>query len=334
MRARIAALAGVLTLAASASAHDVLLDYRELQDSGGASTISITACGIAVHGSGVGVFQDTGVGIFGGALDDRIDPGESATLSLGSSFTTSLAYRVTTAADLGGTSAVGEHFLEGFDAGGSSLGVVARSGLGWHDATALFGNVSLSRIEVTSGPDAMRIGEVAYELGPGDDATLLFTRLAGKVVPAVPFCGVSVTSSTGSVGVFQDGGVYAWTAAFDTWTNPAESLDIAFDAPVLVSYDFDEIRDDDEDFLEGEHFVEAFDAEGSSLGIRSAEGIDVDLTEPAFFGAVPLSRIVLTAVDGHRLASVRIVPEPSVGGAPVAVLALALGVRRRRSDAA
>jgi hypothetical protein len=332
MRALLSLLTALLTLAASASAlaHTVRLDYRDLRDIGSQQTVGIIACGFVVAGSGVASFTGTGIGIFGGALDDRMDPGESVGMTVGAGdVTTALAYRVTTAINLGGTSAVGEHFLEGFDANGDSLGVVPRSGIGWQDATALFDDAVLSRIEITSGPDAMRIGEVEYELMPGDDAFVSFISLASDVALEIQHCGLRVTSSSGSVGVLQGDGIYAWSAAFDAWTHPGESLDIEFDAPVLVSYFFDEVGDDDGDFREGEHFVQAFGAEGNDLGIRSAEGTRVDLTEPAFFGAVPLSRIVLTAVDRHRLDAVEIVPEPAVAGPLAAFVALALLARRR-----
>lgn len=80
---------------------------------------------------------------------------------------------------------------------------------------------------------------------------------------------------------------------------------------------------------EGGHFVEAFDAQGVSLGNRSASA-EVDLASPSFYGEVPISRFVLKATgDQIRLMRIQMVPEPAGAGA-AALLALAVLRARRR----
>ena len=113
-----------------------------------------------------------------------------------------------------------------------------------------------------------------------------------------------------------------------------EELEIEFDAPVAgAGYTLDDATNVNGGTLGG-HFVEAFDRNGASLGLRSASGLDpIDLSDPClFFGDEPISRFVLIGVaDQFRLGRVSFVPEPE-GAAVTAALALAsLGAARRRS---
>ena len=118
----------------------------------------------------------------------------------------------------------------------------------------------------------------------------------------------------------------------EVYVDGDEDLEIEFDEPVAgAGYTLDDATNVNGGTLGG-HFVEAFDRNGASLGLRSASGLDpIDLSTPSYFGDEPISRFVLIGVaDQFRLGRVSFVPEPA-GAAVTAALALAsLGAARRR----
>jgi hypothetical protein len=75
--------------------------------------------------------------------------------------------------------------------------------------------------------------------------------------------------------------------------------------------------------------VKAFDAQGASLGVKSASGLgDIELTSPQLYGDAAISRFVLLATgDQIRLGRV-LLPEP--GGAGAAALLALAGLREVR----
>jgi hypothetical protein len=332
MRRRMARFALVvgLALARSAAGYTVGIDYREHETAGGPAVTSQANCGLAVAGFGVGVFEGSGVGVWGGLSDREIDGGEAVAFRFPFPATTrQLRYTVAAASNVDGDGLDGEHLLEGFDAGGVSLGVVARSGVGVLDATGAFGGARLQEIEITAQEDGLTVGRVEYRLDAGVEAQVRFGLFAPLATPELEVCGLRVASSTGSVGV-NDQGLFAHDGPADVWTDAGQWLDIAFDTPVAgVQYSFADATDDDADGKPGEHLVEAFDAAGASLGVRPAQGSFVALSLPGYFGEVALSRILLTGADRFRVETVHVVPEPGGGSWAAAAAALALAARRR-----
>jgi hypothetical protein len=311
----------------SAAGYTVRQDYRAYASIIGENVISIANCGVSASGIGVNAYQFNGLGVWGGLGDTLIDGGEDVRFSFppggGSS---SVQYFVSSAGNVDGDGLVGEHFLEAFGPTGTSLGVVARSGTGTVDATDLFGGASIGSILVTAQADTLRVAWVDYALHAGQSALVRLTSLYDRTVTSFEHCGLTVTSSTGAVGVTQDEGVSARTSPTDGWIDPGEWVEVAFDGPAHVSYVVDGL-DDDGNFQEGEHFVEGFDAAGASLGIRAAVESLVALSDPGYFGDEPLSRIVVTGSDRIVIARIT-VPEPAAA-ALAAVAALTLLARCR-----
>lgn len=322
------AIALLVAGATPAAAYTVRLDYRNYETAAASNIISQTNCGVSAATVGVSIYENSGVGVWGGNSHTEIDGGEG--VSFGVQEARALRYYVGSASNLDGDGLFGEHFLEGFGPGGASLGVVARSGVGTFDATAAFGGASLKSIEITAQTDGLSVGWIEYDVPPGRSVVVRFLQLSSTVASQLEHCGLTVTSSTGTVAVTHDLGAYAKTGVAGTWTEPGHWLDIAFDTPVSeVGYQFQDVFDNDGDFVDGEHFVEAFGASGASLGIRSAQGTAVDLSQPGYFGSQLISRIVVTAADSYRIDEVTFMPEPA--GAPLAAAAaLALAARRRR----
>lgn len=117
-----------------------------------------------------------GLGIVGGA-SDRVDAGESLLVLLGEPIQ-ALEYRLTDSTDVGGTFEEGDHFIEAFDANGTSLGLRSGSDTGaFIDLTALYGGAPIQAFELLAVNDSFRLDSVCLVPEPGSGLTL--AALAG-----------------------------------------------------------------------------------------------------------------------------------------------------------
>lgn len=75
---------------------------------------------------------------------------------------TVVSYGNTSVNDTNGNGTVADAFVEGYGAGGDSLGLVAVSGEGLQDVTELFGGAVLTGFRVVANVDAQRLDRVVY----------------------------------------------------------------------------------------------------------------------------------------------------------------------------
>lgn len=314
--------------------------WRVVWDSGLLGTyvnVSFSSrCGILSLGETNGVLS-SGWGIEGGTSDVLLDSGEEVEIPFDFPVR-ALTYSVAVATN-GDGDASGETFVEAFDASDASLGVELVSGTGTHDVSLLFGDVPIQRLRLTAGPnDGVRLRRVSYDLPAGESITIApgqsgFAEPLAYVATEIRQCGAVFRGSPGSTR--SQGGVRGISVSggnAESLIDAGEELEVELDEPVRgVRYQLVGANDVNVNGEDGDHFVEAFDASGSSLGLRSAsaEG-ETDLSTLSYFGRQPISRFVLIGVaDQFRLDSITIVPEP--GGALMALCSLgALSLLRRR----
>jgi hypothetical protein len=320
----------LLALAACAAAPSagadplrVALDYRLFPNDTVGNILSVSNCGLLTNGTGLTFTQGGGLGLFGGSADTLLDGGESLAIST-SVLVENLSYSVAAATNPDANGASGEHFVEATGAGGS-LGAVPVSGVGPKPVAAFFGGAALSRIDLTAAADGIRIGAVAYDVPEGRTITGRLHQLAHASLAELSFCGLTIGASSGTVRV-EEGAAVAGGAG-DAWIDPGEELLVELARPLtVVDYEL-VITNSNGSGASGQHFVQAFDGYGHSLGWKSAAGTQVDLA--VLYGGASLSGFVLAGVDQVRLYEVTLVPEPAAG-APAALGALAARALRRR----
>jgi hypothetical protein len=218
---------------------------------------------------------------------------------------------------------VGEHFVEAF-VDDVSLGVAAVHGTGPMDVTALFGGAEIDMLEITAVADGIRISTVSYDLAPDYWIRVWMSHLAPATMSDFTHCGLTFNGSPGALAL--DGGLGV-VGVENGWIDPGEVLSVELDEPLSwICYELNGI-DSNGNGEVGNHFVEAFDALGESLGIRSATSEGRVYLEQ-LFGGVPIGRFELTAVDRIQLDVVHLIPEPA-GAAGAALLACAARRRRR-----
>jgi len=316
-------------VATPATAYHVVFDAG-LAGTTSANYLSVSRCGMTVQfPSGQGAFLfSSGFGVGAGT---RIENGEEAVVTLPAA-SLGVSYYVGSSTNADGDE-LGESYVEAFGANGATLGVLAMSGFATKDLTALFGGVAIKKYQITGGDDMIRIERLSYDLPVGTVVNSYFEFLDAGTFSTSEFtqCGVTFRGSPraaylGSEGISVAGG------GADAYVDGDEDLEIEFAEPVTgAGYELDEATNVNGGTLGG-HFVEAFDRNGASLGLRSASGLDlIDLSDPSFFGDAPISRFVLIGIaDQFRVGRVRFVPEPE-GAVATATLALAwLGSTRRR----
>jgi len=326
-----AAAAGIgLLMAVQASAFDVTLDATLL---GSASLTGFSRCGIFVSAAGdtVRAVGGGGLGVAASGPDDeQVDGGEEIRFRFEAGPVRGVSYHVEAASNLDGDALAGESFVTA-SADEEEIGVEPVAGAGTIDVSALFGDEPIESVRVTSAPDGVRIGRISYE-APPVPVSLLLLRLSGSQsstsAATITQCGITFRGTPGWPNL-GTGGIGVVGGLDNEWIDAGEELEVDFGEPVRsVRYELDanEIVGPG---TEGGHFVEAFDAQGVSLGNRSASA-EVDLASPSFYGEVPISRFVLKATgDQIRLMRIQMVPEPAGAGA-AALLALAVLRARRR----
>ena len=214
--------------------------------------------------------------------------------------------------------------------------MLALNGTGDKDVSALFGGVPIKRYTITGGDDSIRLRSFGYDLPAGVALETAPGFTTGAPYSATSFdqCGVTFRGIPRAAHL-GNGGVSVVGGNADIWQDGDEDLEIEFAEPVPgAGYRLDDATNVNGGTLGG-HFVEAFDANGDSLGLRSASGLGpIALTDPSFFGPVAISRFVLIGVaDQIRLQQISFVPEPA-SAAPTSALVLAafaaIRTRRRR----
>lgn len=320
----------VAALPRPAAATDIVTDLTALGTTNG--YLSVTAnCGTSLSTpSGNNVeLSNTGFGHTGGLSAQSIDSGESvAILSLADR--RGVAYRVAAAGNEDGDGLVGEGFLEAFDEGGS-LGVVPVAGVGRIDVSALFGGAAIHDFRITS-VESIRISQAIRQLGSNEGIRVDLTPYSSRTFASFTQCSVDFDSEDGSV-VLEPALGLGIVGAASGRIDAGETLRVEFPVAVAgVEYELRDSTDVGGSFQPGDHFVEAFDAQGASLGLRSAsdDGDPVDLG--AAYGDALLSGFDLIGVnDSFRVSAVRFVPEPGATQSVAALVALAVaGVRRSR----
>lgn len=105
------------------------------------------------------------LGIVGGG-SDRVDAGESLLVTFGEPIP-QLGYRLTDATNVAGTFESGDHFVEAFGEGGTSLGLRSAAGDDEDiDLTALYGGVPIEAFELIGVGDAFRLRYVVVTPEP------------------------------------------------------------------------------------------------------------------------------------------------------------------------
>ncbi len=132
-------------------------------DQGTFQTPSLSLGGLTVTGSAnVNLLNLNGIGIVGGQFDRDIDGTEWIRFDVDAGVAIDVSYLVQIAGNLDGDGLVGEATIEAFDRLGTSLGVLAVSGSGPKDVSAMFGDEPISAFVVTAAVDNHRIGNASY----------------------------------------------------------------------------------------------------------------------------------------------------------------------------
>jgi len=326
------------TFAGEAQAIRVAWDLR--LEGTWSNVASVGGCGASLSPFGNGnLVSGLGFGIVGGGSDTMVDAGEEVQVYVPEG-ATGVTYEVSSATDYDDDMIPGEGFVEAFDDSGVSYGVRLVSGVGTKDVSALFGDAPIRSFELTAAQDGVRLRRINYE--PPFDyevaaSIALSSFSADDVVSSaaeIALCGFTLRPNAGLVRL-QGGSIrgVAISGGNPLWIEGGEELEIEFDEPVRsVAYQLLAAEEVSGGGLGG-HFVEAFDAFGASLGLRSASDLArIDLSDEVYFGAEPISRFVLISVsDRIRLGTVYYTPLPEpAGGVAAAFVALA-AIGRARS---
>lgn len=124
-------------------------------------TSSFEICDVAITGSADVVLTAAGLGISGGNSPSLLEGSEWVRFDFEQPHAL-VSYRNTAASDGNGNGTVADAFVEGYGAGGVSLGLVSVHGEGIQDVTALFGGVPLTGFRVVANVDAQRVSSVVY----------------------------------------------------------------------------------------------------------------------------------------------------------------------------
>jgi hypothetical protein len=286
-------------------------------------------------------FVPLGLGVSSpsGALSDYLDGSEELSFffsTLDMVGVTQLSYRVEAAGNENGTGPPGEAILSARGAGNVDLGIRAVSGIGTIDVSALYGDVPITRIDITAAGDAQRINRLTFTIAPEAAASLVSLRGFGTLqVTEFDACDLKISGSH----QIRLAAVGLGVASAD----PPSLLDSVLEGSEFVRFEFptsftsvsyvnESVTDDDSDGILAESFVQAFDASGASLGVTDVSG-EGQHDISGLFGDAPIAAFrVIADGDGQRIVAVAYSPEPgglALGLAACAVLGLV--VRRRRA---
>ncbi len=339
-----------------------VVSLDQLASHGAVLEPGMQVCLLSYSGSGPIVVSkeiDTpGVGIGGGADAALVDAGEwirfdvsyYATPPLGGDeISRHATYEVTLATDADADGTFGEHLLQAFAADGSSLGVAAVSGLGVHELDTHFGAVPIDVFEINALQDGVRIRNVSYVPAPTrmDQPEYVQLGLTNGSAAAIAPCGAQITGSsllwmttaTGAPFPGLKGHLGVAGGASDLDVNAGEWVRVQFAEPMQdVSYKTADITDADLDGRFSEHFIEAFDAQGGSLGVVASENFIVLVSHA--FADVPIQRFdILGGQDPIGIHDLVWKPVPEAGAgllqsmAVLTVTGLRIAARRRATRA-
>lgn len=141
-------------------------------------TSSFEICDAAITGSADVVLTAAGLRIAGGNSPSLLEGSEWVRFDFEQPQTV-VSYRNTAASDGNGNGTVADAFVEGYGAGGVSLGLVSVHGEGLKDVTALFGGAPLTGFRVVANVDAQRLSSVFYapEAGVAETGTAALAAL-------------------------------------------------------------------------------------------------------------------------------------------------------------
>lgn len=322
----------LLSLAAPARSFETVVNYQR----SGTQMLSYSSnCGIAVTSSAAGNavnFSPTGLGHTGGASDIEIDAGESFLFQSTIGARPGAGYRVASASNEDADAFAGETFVEGF-VGAVSLGVQEAHGVGEIDVAALFGGAALSSFRITA-LESIRISRAQWRLPPGVtvSANVASTFFSPAVTYSSPLlqCGLRIETADGAFHLPAGSGGLGIVGGASDRIDAGESVLVQFGELIPeVGYHLTDSTHVGGTVEEGDHFIEAFGANGTSLGLRAASdtGAWVDLT--ALYGGAAIEAFELLGLnDSFRLDDVRFVPEPGSGTTLAAFAALAALARR------
>lgn len=326
----------LLSLAAPARAFDTVVNFQR----SGTQVLSYGSnCGIGVTSSAGGNpvnFSSSGLGHTGGASDFDIDPGESFLFQSVLGARPGAGYRVTSATNQDGDGVFGETFVEGF-VGAVSLGVEATGGVGDIDVAALFGGAVLTSFRITA-LETIRISRAQWRLPPGVtvDADVSSGSFSAAYTFASPLlqCGLRLETAGGAFHVAAGGAGLGIVGGASDRIDAGESVLVQLGEPIpQVEYHLIDSTHVGGTAAPGDHFIEAFGVNGTSLGLRAASDGDAYIDLTALYGGAAIEAFELLGVnDSFRLDSVRFVPEPAPGTALAAFAALAAIARRRRAQ--
>jgi hypothetical protein len=269
----------------------------------------------------------------GGASDAEVDPGETVRIDFISE-RRGVRYRLSSAGDGNLNGTFGDSVLQAFDLVGGSLGVEVVSGLGPIDAAALFAGQPIRTLQITA-IDSLRIRSGSYRVQPGQNVEAPLNSFSDFTASLWRQCGMLFSSEQGDLSVDDTYGVGVVGGASGR-VEGGETLVVEFDEPLGgVTYRVADGTDVGGTSDLGEHFVEAFDATGASLGLLAWSESDGTLDLSAAHGGALLSRFELIALnDAFRLHRVAFVPEPGGAIAAGAACVGMLAAFRRRTRGA
>ena len=151
---------------------------------------------------------------------------------------------------------------------------------------------------------AATLSAIALSLSMVSPAAAVEVRLDERTGPAFDLhtCGVAIS---GSSQLFASDGMGVLGGLSDSYVDGTESFEFEFDEPQSSAwFDLNDAADLNNDGVPGRAILEAYDAGGASMGARLTQGDGLkELSD--FYGAVPLSRVVVTVLgDAIRFASV------------------------------
>jgi hypothetical protein len=140
------------------------VDFRSIGNFQGAS---FARCGVEVSGSADIFLSSLGLGVLGPVGPSALNGSEWLEVHFESP-QQQVVYVNEHVADVNGNGTQAEGFLQAFDAGGASLGVVAVSGAGLPiDVTGLFDGAVISGFRLTANADAQLVTTLAHAPEPG-----------------------------------------------------------------------------------------------------------------------------------------------------------------------
>jgi hypothetical protein len=185
----------------------------------------------------------------------------------------------------------------------------------------------------------VRIGAVRWQLPVGESFQAFISPVGSFTSNGLTQCGITFSGGRQLLdvehlqGIVQGIGVLGGASGR---VDAGETLDVDLGIAVpQLGYKLTDGTNVGGSSTPAEHFVEAFDANGQSLGLRSEGGSDAWIDLAADYGGASIARFTLIGVnDQFRLVGIRFVPEPSKRATGSLAAITLLACRRPRGRAA